>query len=125
MERRAFLQSITGTEAFAKGLSCYQSARFFDAHEHWESVWVGLCGPQKNLLQALIQIAVALHHFYAGNRTGATSLLRRVLQQLEAFPACFSGIAVAQLRYDVAEWVAALEDGAECADRTPPRIQLV
>jgi uncharacterized protein len=124
-EHRAFLQSIAGAGAFAEGLSCYQSARFFDAHEHWECVWMGLAGQEKALLQALIQIAVALHHFHASNHAGAASLLHRALQRLETFPARFAGVAIAELRKDVTEWLTAIENGTECADRTPPRIQLV
>jgi uncharacterized protein len=49
---------------------------FFEAHEHWESVWLTAQGPEKTFLQALIQVAASFHHFHRGNRLGSVSLLR-------------------------------------------------
>lgn len=83
--------------ALATGLECYRSAQFFDAHEHWESVWPRLEEPEKSFLQALIQTTAAFHHYEAGNAAGAASLLRRALQRLELCPAMFGGIATEPL----------------------------
>jgi predicted metal-dependent hydrolase len=109
--------------ALAAGLACYQDQQFFRAHEHWESVWIGSSGQEKLFLQALIQIAVAMHHRLSGNRAGAVALLGRALQRLENCPPAFCGIAVAPLRTEAAAWRSALESGAACADREAPRIQ--
>ncbi|MGA8041663.1 MAG: DUF309 domain-containing protein, partial [Terracidiphilus sp.] len=40
----------------AEGLACYHLGEFFLAHEHWEAVWLTLRQPEKNFLQALIQV---------------------------------------------------------------------
>ena len=61
----------------AEGLACFRSAEFFLAHEHWESAWLTLEGPERTFLQAMIQVTVALHHQQSGNRAGALSLLKR------------------------------------------------
>ena len=111
--------------ALAEGLACYRSAQFFDAHEHWESVWTGWSGPEKSLLQALIQLAVAMHHLRRGNRAGAASLLQRALRRLEDYPAISGGVAVGALRGDIAAWLTAIRDNTECAGRDTPRILLV
>ena len=80
-----------------EGLRCYLSQRFFAAHEHWESVWLATKGPEKPFLQALIQLAAALHHFQRGNSRGAASLMQTALHRLEPHPDSFAGIAVASL----------------------------
>ncbi len=103
----------------AAGLHCYRSGRFFDAHEHWEDAWRARQGPEKRFLQALIQIAVAMHHFQQGNRRGAASLLARALRRLEEFPAACCGIDAEQLRTSLLAWQEALEQPAAVAPLPP------
>jgi uncharacterized protein len=98
--------------ALAEGLSCYRRGAFFDAHEHWESVWLGLEEPEKSFLQALIQMTAAFHHLESGNWAGAVSLLRRTWRRIETCPASFGGIAVAPLSSEVGDWLRALESGS-------------
>ena len=108
--------------ALAEGLACYQKGEFFLAHEAWESVWIKSENTERNLLQALIQIAVALHHLQSGNRTGAESLMRKALHKLESCPAHLGGIAVPLLRDGVCAWLRALDSGAESKPAAPPQI---
>ncbi|SPE20129.1 conserved hypothetical protein [Candidatus Sulfotelmatomonas gaucii] len=109
--------------ALAEGIRRYRNLEFFDAHEHWESVWLTLQEPQKTFLQALIQITAAFHHLQAGNPRGATSLLRRALRRLEVYPASFEGIDLAQLRREAGAWLQALESGADAKPVAYPRIR--
>jgi hypothetical protein len=106
----------------AEGLACYRRAEFFLAHEHWESVWLGLQEPEKSFLQALIQITVAFHHLQAGNSAGAVSLLRRALRRIEILPASFGGIAVAPLCKEVRAWLRVLESGDSSVSLPLPQI---
>ena len=46
-----------------EGLRCFHSGAFFEAHEHWESVWLAAQEPEKTFLQGLIQVAASFHHF--------------------------------------------------------------
>lgn len=82
----------------AEGLTCYHSGQFFLAHEHWEAVWLALRQPERDFLQALIQVAAAFHHLQQGNRVGARSLLTRALRRLDAYPPHFGGLDLAALR---------------------------
>jgi uncharacterized protein len=97
------------TGALAQGLQCYQNRAFFDAHEHWEIVWLGCHKPEKTFLQALIQTAAAFHHLERGNRAGTASLLRRALARLDTYPAEYEGVAVEQLRVAIREWLSSLD----------------
>lgn len=94
--------------ALAEGLCCYHSRLFFDAHEHWESVWLAASEPEKTFLQAIIQVAAAFHHLNQGNRAGAVSLLARAQRKLAAYPDQFRGVSLAQLRGELDGWLTAL-----------------
>jgi uncharacterized protein len=109
--------------ALAEGLDCYRKAEFFHAHEHWESVWLGLEEPEKSFLQAVIQTTAAFHHWQAGNRGGAASLLRRALRRMEVCPVHFGGINVETLREEIRAWLQALEGGGASEPERVPRIR--
>ena len=111
--------------ALAEGLACYESARFFAAHEHWELVWLALHEPEKSFLQALIQMAAAFHHLQSGNLAGAVSLLTRTSRRLKTCPDRFGGILVAPLRTEVGTWLHALENGTPGLPEAKPRIRPV
>jgi hypothetical protein len=109
----------------AKGLDCYQREEFFEAHEHWESVWLELEEPERSFLQSLIQMTAAFHHLQTGNAAGAMSLLRRALKRMEICPAFFEGIAVASLCKDIRAWLGAIETAAPALPVAFPRIRLI
>jgi len=108
----------------AEGLRCYRSRKFFAAHEHWESVWLVTKGPPKAFLQALIQLAAALHHFQRDNSRGAASLMQTALHRLEPHPDSFAGIAVASLCQEIAEWQTKVKTGDAPLDLAPPQIRV-
>src|SRR6266700_3344325 len=96
----------------AAGLACYRKQEFFEAHEHWESVWNELKDPEKSFLQGLIQVTVAMHHYQQANTAGALSLLQRALRRFERCPDCFGGVDVAGFAMEVRECLRALENAA-------------
>ena len=97
----------------AAGLKCYRGQEFFDAHEHWENVWRQSHGPEKSFLQALIQVAGALHHYRRKNQRGSAALLRAALRRLEPYPERFGGVLLAPLRQELTDWLNALEANGE------------
>ena len=97
------------TGELAAGLNCYKRGEFFDAHEHWENIWRQSQGPEKPFLQALIQVAGALHHFRRRNLRGCQALLRGAMRRLEPYPERFGGLLLAPLRQELAAWLLALE----------------
>ena len=108
----------------AEGLACYHSGQFFLAHEHWEAVWLTLPQPEKDFLQALIQVAAAFHHLQRGNLAGARSLLTRALRRLRACPADFGGISLDQLCAELHDRLQRLTAGTDPARITAPSIRL-
>ena len=108
--------------ALSEGLKCYQKQEFFEAHEFWEVVWLQCNEPQKTFLQALIQLTAAFHHLQRGNLAGATSLLRRSLKKLDAYPSEFEGVAVGELRESIRAWLEALQKESGANQLSFPRI---
>ncbi len=89
----------------AEGLRCYRNQDFFDAHEHWEGVWLRCNGPEKTFLQALIQITAAFHHLQHNNPAGTSSLLQGALRRLDGFLPEYGGVAVEELRTSIRAWL--------------------
>ncbi len=108
----------------AEGLRCYRAREFFEAHEHWEAVWLKLQEPEKTFLQALIQVAAAFHHFQRGNLQGTASLLRAALRRLDPHSPSFGGISVTPLRKEMRQWLRALKAGDTLSHLPFPQIQL-
>ena len=107
-----------------EGRRCFDSGAFFEAHEHWELVWLAAPEPEKTFLQALIQVAAAFHHLQRGNRAGTASLLQSALRRLESYPESFAGIAIAPLRAAVRQWVQMLETDPPSPLTPMPRLEL-
>jgi predicted metal-dependent hydrolase len=108
--------------ALAEGLRCYRAEEFFEAHEHWESVWLSCVEPEKTFLQALIQVTAAFHHLRRGNRAGAESLLNASLRRLESYPADFAGLPVESTRRNLRAWRDAFAHGNLAPDLPIPEI---
>ena len=96
---------------FQRGLEAFNSAHFYDAHEHWEEVWLETPNPEKMFLQGLIQIAAAFHHYSRANCRGTRNLLHAGLTKLDSFPGTHRGLEIELLREAARFWLAALDAG--------------
>ena len=99
---------------FQRGLTLFNRAEYFDAHETWEDVWRAAPAEEKKFLQGLIQIAVALHHHSRGNAVGARSLLARAHRNLSDYPDTYAGINLVAMRREIADWEKAPDDDKPC-----------
>jgi len=72
------------TARYVAGLRLFDEGDYHEAHEELEELWSGEVGARRHLLQALIQLAVALHHWQRGNFAGALSLCERAREHLAA-----------------------------------------
>ena len=94
------------------GIAFFNSGKFFEAHEALEDVWRQMQGPERDIMQAVIQVAVALHHHSTGNLDGARSVLARAAATLADAPDDFCGISLPPLRQALDRWNKALADGS-------------
>jgi hypothetical protein len=105
------------------GLTLFNSARFFEAHEALEDVWRALprTSAAKKHLQGLVQLAVAFHHESRGNLRGARSVLDRALRSLNGAEASLPAVDIGQLRAELADWQRYLA-GAGSRPKTLPQL---
>ncbi len=108
--------------ALADGLRCYRAGQFFEAHEHWEAVWLKATEPDKAFLQGLIQLTAAFHHWKRGNPEGTASLLRQALQKLKRFDDEAEHAMVVPLREEIRKWLEGIAT-AETSDLRFPEIK--
>ncbi|HEU4758542.1 MAG TPA: DUF309 domain-containing protein [Dehalococcoidia bacterium] len=88
-------------DALARGISEFNSWRFYDCHETLEDVWREEEAGLADFYQGIIKVAAGFHHLLRGNRKGAITLLAGGLDLLEPFrPACL-GVDVKRLIEDV------------------------
>ena len=83
---------------YAEGLRHFQEEHWFEAHEVLEAVWRATPrGPDRELLQGLIQLAVSLEHWRRGNPRGARGQWTKAQGHLADLPPVHGGVALAEL----------------------------
>ena len=81
-------------ERLQRGAELFNAGRFYTAHEIWEALWNDTVGPEKLLLQALVQIAAGYAKVESGLRGGAVKLLTSGLQLLRQSDPSAGGLAL-------------------------------
>ncbi len=114
------------------GVAAYRRGNFYEAHEHWETVWRDEeNATMKAFLQGLILVAAAMHKLNVmGSTTGAVRLLERADARLALAPEGAGGMSVRRLRDDVRRARAALlarapGDDAALPGELVPRLEPV
>ena len=78
----------------ARGRDEFNSGNFFAAHEVWEELWVETVGPEKRLVQGLVQIAAGYAKVESGLRGGALKLLSRGIGLLSEYLRSSTGLVL-------------------------------
>jgi len=87
-------ESETPEARFEHGIALFNQGEYFDAHEVWEELWMECPAAERRFIQALIQAAVALHHFERGNHAGAARLFGSGRAYMEPFRPWYRGLDV-------------------------------
>jgi len=107
--------------AVARAIALWNERLFFEVHEVLEAEWKRTSGAERQALQGVIQIAVALHHHAHGNPRGARTLMREGRERLAACARALPVLDVPALLDATTPWEDALASGtAPPAD--PPRV---
>ena len=115
---------------FHRGVRLFNQARFWEAHEAWEAVWLRHPEDGRFFIQGLIQLAAAYHQLRRRIYRGFLIHLRRAQERLVLFPDLFLGIDVAHLRQAIHQALPPgdskkSEDEADYSRIVPPKIQVV
>ena len=85
-----------------EGCRLFNAGKFFESHEAWESLWHEVADPERELLQGMIQLAAACHHFQRKNPAGAAYLYLRGRAKVTPWLPCHAGLALG-------DWLAELD----------------
>lgn len=77
---------------YLEGIRHFNAARYFEAHEVWEEVWLRSSDETKVFYQMLIQAAVGLHHHTRGNTRGTEGMYKAVNEKLARLPAAMMSL---------------------------------
>ena len=69
---------------FREALDLFNSSDWYPAHDAFEELWHETNGPERQILQGVLQIAVAQVHLERGNKRGATILYGEALGRLRS-----------------------------------------
>lgn len=80
-------------EVLAKGADLFNRGLYWEAHEAWEELWLGLEDEPKLFVQGLIQVAAAGHKAFVQKQPrGCVKLLTSALQKLDGAPPGYCGV---------------------------------
>jgi hypothetical protein len=109
---------------FREGVALFNGARYWHAHEAWETLWRAAPDEERDFYQGLIQIAAGFLHLARGNRRGARNKLTDGVARLQAYQPIHQGIGVTELVRKAKEVLADLNAGAR-PYLIPPNIRYV
>src|SRR4051794_37537645 len=96
---------------YVEGVDLLNRGHYFEAHEVLEDVWRASVPQWKLYLQALVQVAVSMHHHSKGNLNGARSVLAKCINNFSGFDEGWQGLDLQDLRAQLLAWQRALESG--------------
>jgi hypothetical protein len=101
--------ALDPAEGLARGLAeaaiLFDAGLYFEVHELLEGHWRRTTDPQRRVIQGLIQIAVAFHHYEDGNLRGARRLLDEGLAKIAAPAAVGMDLDLRDLCASAAAWL--------------------
>ena len=107
---------------FPLALELFNSGAWYEAHDAFEEIWHEQIDPERKLIQAIVQIAVAHVHLERGNTRGATILLGEGLGRLKPSLPSALGLDLIALHQAVADRLSALQTGLDPELLPPPRL---
>ena len=82
---------------FEIGMKLFNSCQWYKSHDVFEEIWHETGGPERQLLQGILQVAVAQVHLENSNINGATILYGEALGRLKRFQLTNLGLDVVGL----------------------------
>ncbi|MBW3041764.1 DUF309 domain-containing protein [Prochlorococcus marinus] len=82
---------------FEIGVKLFNSCQWYKSHDVFEEIWHETGGAERQLLQAILQVAVAQVHLENNNINGATILYGEALGRLRRFQLANLGLDIVGL----------------------------
>ena len=97
---------LAASLAFQTGVTEFNQAKFFEAHESFERAWHDAPYPDQLLALALSKLGAAFTHAQRGNPTSAAKIVRDAQRCLAPLPLTYASLSVATLRDALPAWLA-------------------
>jgi hypothetical protein len=110
--RTAPLGPAEAERVFREGVALFNGARYWHAHEAWETLWRAAPDEERDFYQGLIKLAAGFLHLGRRNRRGARAKLSEGVAQLLPYEPIHQGIGVTELVNKAKEVIADLDAGA-------------
>jgi uncharacterized protein len=95
--RTAPLDPFEADRLFREGVALFNGARYWHAHEAWETLWRAADEKDRDFYQGLIQIAAGLLHLQRRNARGARNKLAEGVARLRPYEPVHRGVFVNEL----------------------------
>jgi predicted metal-dependent hydrolase len=91
------LDPVEAERLFRHGAALFNGARYWHAHEAWETLWRAAEDRERPFYQGLIQVAAGLVHLQRRNMRGAQIKLAEGVEKLRPYEPVHHGIFVNEL----------------------------
>ena len=100
----------TDEEAYLEhGIALFNSAKFWEAHEAWERIWMNHPEDGRFFIQGLIQLAAAYHQLGKKVYRGVVIHLKQAQERLKLFPSDFLRIDIPPILQVIDDSLSAIE----------------
>ena len=105
---------------FEIGMKLFNSCEWYKSHDVFEEIWHETGGPERQLIQGILQVAVAQVHLENSNFNGATILYGEALGRLKRFHLANFGLDIEGLSNCVSQRLEYLQIGKDLAGCSLP-----
>ena len=105
---------------FEIGMKLFNSCEWYKSHDVFEEIWHETGGPERQLIQGILQVAVAQVHLENSNLNGATILYGEALGRLKRFHLANFGLDIEGLSNCVSRRLEFLQIGNDLAGCSLP-----
>ena len=110
---------------FEIGMKLFNSCQWYKSHDVFEEIWHETGGPERQLLQGILQVAVAQVHLENSNINGATILYGEALGRLKRFQFADLGLDVIGLCKCITKRLELLQTGKDLDCCSLPLLSLL
>ena len=90
-------ESFINDSRFEIGMNLFNSCKWYKSHDVFEEIWHETGGSERQILQGILQVAVAQVHLENKNINGATILYGEALGRLKKFQLANLGLDIVGL----------------------------
>ena len=118
-------ESFINDSRFEIGMMLFNSSQWYKSHDVFEEIWHETGGPERQLLQGILQIAVAELHLENSNINGATILYGEALGRLKRCHLPDFGLDIARLCKCITKRLEFLQIGKDLSECSLPVLYLI